>query len=277
MPKYNWSINDILWEEDAKKVFEKCRSPHERAFIAFTWISGARPAELCKRIVKEDFSIDEKQISVRVHTLKLGRTKSFTVEDRILTFTRPPGLSANIWIETVVAYVQGLPAGAQLFPYTTRWSEKFIPARGMEAIGKPIAPYHLRHSCFTHGARNGWTAPTLMHFKGAKSLKSVEPYIHAVPFVVQMENMRKSKTTVAPSGLNTISEVMKGDISETNNRPAEVVEPILPAVPVQATQAQATGNPNPIQPANPGSWNQPTTNPSTSAPPTTSGPNKPKP
>ena len=78
-----------------------------------------------------------------------------------------------------------------MLAYSTRWMEKLINRLGLEAIGKKISPYHLRHSVFTWLARNGWDAYAIKYWKGAATLASVEEYIHARPQVVELEYLHR--------------------------------------------------------------------------------------
>ena len=64
---------------------------------------------------------------------------------------------------------------------------------GMKALGKELSPYHFRHSVITWLARHGATIEQLMYFKGARSLSGIAPYLHAVPSVIKLENLRRSR------------------------------------------------------------------------------------
>ena len=185
--KYAHPINDILFEEDIRAMFARAKNDRERLALALDWVSAGRPEEIA-RLKKEDVLIAQDRVTLHIQTLKLGRTKGFTADHRNLEFDRPTGLNEIVWLELIIKRALACAPGELLLPLTSRWHELAINRLGVEALGKKISPYHLRHSVLSHKAASGYSIPQLMHFKGAKSAKSVEPYLHLRPFVVKMQN-----------------------------------------------------------------------------------------
>lgn len=189
MGKYGHDIRDLVFEEDVRLMLAKCRNDRERLLLSFLWTTGARPAEI-NQVVKEDISVYENSISIKLKTLKLGRAKGFVIENRTLEFDRPMGLDENVWLEIIArAAIAAMPT-AKLLGFTTRWISKTINRLGTEAIQKPISPYHLRHSVLSYKAASGYTIDQLMHMKGAKSVESISTYLQARPFYINMKNER---------------------------------------------------------------------------------------
>jgi integrase len=190
MPRYNYDINSLLFEEDIDRMFKIAKNDYERAAIAFLWVTGARPMEIID-LTKEKIIIREDKVIINIKTLKLGKSKKFSVNERQLEFDRLRGLDENKYIETIVKVTIMAPQESQILPYSKRWMEQVITRLGVKALDKPISPYHIRHSFYTWAARNGWTLDRLKQHKGAKDYKSVWGYLNAVPFVVQLQNLKR--------------------------------------------------------------------------------------
>jgi integrase len=193
MPKFNDNISEegILNEDEVRRMFNKCGNDYERALIAFAWATGARPSELLE-IKKEDVIVEEDKIVVFLNTKKLKKGTTFQMKKRQLEFDRPQGMEMNPFIEFIAEYMRcfkydDLP----IFPYTTtRWMNKVMHRAGEAALGRQISVYHLRHSAITREAQKNASIAGLMHFKGAKSLRSVLPYVHATPYKIMMERKK---------------------------------------------------------------------------------------
>jgi len=195
MPRYSWDVEDILFEEDVRKMYDRA-NPNEAALISLLWLTGARPGEIALLKV-QDVTYSSDKLSILLKTLKRRKGGEFKVKERTLGFSRTTGFNTNIYIETIVSHVSKLPNDSEtkVLGYTTRWMEKKINKLGEEAIGKKLSPYHFRHSVMTWLAKNGYTMDRLKYFKGS-TLQSVEPYIHAQPQLIKIENMRRSRAPI---------------------------------------------------------------------------------
>jgi integrase len=192
MPKYKVDISTILFEEDVRKIYNEAKNAEERVFVSLLWTTGARTKEILL-LTKEDIQYSPDRVNILLKTLKLGQRKTFMVKERTLEFERPQGVNCNIYLETIINYVKTLSPEARLLERSNRWAQYITNKLGVKAMGKPISPYHFRHSCMTWLLRNGATPDMAMHFKGSASIKSIEPYIHAVPFVVKEQNRRRAQ------------------------------------------------------------------------------------
>jgi integrase len=192
MPRYNSDISELLYEEDVNKMFARAKSPKEAYLVAIFWITGARPSEVVE-LQKKDFALGEHTLRITISTKKLGKTNEFILRHRTLEFERPEGYNSNPYIETIIRHMKVAPEVGYVLPYTTRWAEKTINRLGMETIGKLISPYHFRHSVLSHHASKGMNTIDLMAFKGAKSINSVAPYLHAKPFVVKSKDLERGR------------------------------------------------------------------------------------
>jgi site-specific recombinase XerD len=198
MPRYNFDVKDfLLFEEDVRKMYDMANN-NEAVLISILWLTGARPGEIAILNVP-DVTYTPDLLKIRLKTLKKGKGGDFAVTERTLEFERPKGMDVNIYIETIINHVAKLPnnEGSRVLPYTTRWAEKHITKLGTEALGKQLTPYHFRHSVMTWLAKKRWTLDQLKYFKGANSLRSIEPYIQAVPQVINMENLKRARKVAA--------------------------------------------------------------------------------
>jgi len=200
MPKYKWKIEELLFEEDVRNIYDHARLNDERVLVSLLWLTGARPAELMrskanekKGITIDEFKINTNSLEITLKTLKRGTKDNFQVKQRNLVFERGTK-QQNIYIETIINHIKSLLPESELLPYTTRWGEKVINRLGREAIGKPISPYHFRHSVMTWLMQNGKSELEVQYFKGASSLAGVRPYLHAKPNVIRLENLRRNRT-----------------------------------------------------------------------------------
>ncbi len=220
MPRYSWDIKDLVFEEDVRKMYEKADNKREAVLVSILWVAGPRPAEI-KELKKENFRISENQVSITIATKKLGKDGKFKVKDRTLDFPRTLGVAANLYMETIVQWVQSLQPDTFVLDYTTKWQENTINDLGTKAVGKRLCPYHLRHSVMTWLARNGATVEQIAHFKGG-TVASALQYLHAVPYVVQLENLRR--------GRNQIGQQIGVAAAPSLPEPAQSSEPPAPVI-----------------------------------------------
>lgn len=192
MPRYNSDISVLLYEEEVSAMFARARSPKEAYLVSILWTTGARPSEILE-LKKDSFYFDRSTLRITLTTKKLGDSKEFMIRERTLEFERLENIEANPYIEQIVNFVNAAPNDGFILPYTTRWCEKVINRLGMEALNKMISPYHFRHSVLSHLASKGFGVTELKEFKGAKSIQSVEPYLHAKPFVIRAKHLEREK------------------------------------------------------------------------------------
>ena len=192
MPKYGWKIDELIFEEDAKAMYKHAKNEKETVLISLLWTTGARPEEL-HMLKREKVEFNDQTLLLTIPTKKLGKEGTFKIRERPLEFARPNGLDTNIFIETIIKYAKDLPPETFLLPNTTRWQENVVNRLSQAAMGKKLCPYHFRHSVMSWMAHSGATIEQLMHFKGALSVMSVSPYLHAKPYIVVLATQRRTR------------------------------------------------------------------------------------
>ncbi len=182
--KYSHDISDLIDAKDVRKIYEEAKTSREQTLICFLWISGARPSEILE-LKREDIKLiydpekDLEFVSFTFPTKKLNaQGDKFVLKTRQIKIVRPQN-PQDLYIETILQYVRPFEPYERLFHYTTRWAQKVVNRLGRNSIGKKLSPYHFRHSALTRESAAGRTLDQLMHLKGAKSLDSVKPYLHA--------------------------------------------------------------------------------------------------
>jgi site-specific recombinase XerD len=202
MPKYAWDIKNLLFEEDVKAMFDK-GDTYERLLVSILWTTAPRTSEAIE-LVRENVTYNINTVSITLKTLKLGKSKAFAIDHRTLTFKRPGMADSNMYLESIINQVRTLPPEGRLLPFTRRWADLVTNRLGMKAIGRPIAPYHFRHSVLSHMAREGASIDQLKHFKGAKDIDSIVMYLHARPYIVEMELQRRNRNQDTTPHTSTI-------------------------------------------------------------------------
>ena len=199
MPRYAHDITDLLSPEDVRKLYDAAKSPREQVLVCLLWITGARPSELLE-LTTEAITLtkaDEETgapatVSFVLPTKKLQADGTkFVLKTRQLRMARPEGLEMNIYLETIIDYLKRLRPGDRVMSYTRRWAEKIINRLGRDALGKQLSPYHFRHSAIMRESAAGRTLDQLMHYKGAKSVDSVKPYLHARAYDIILPTTKK--------------------------------------------------------------------------------------
>jgi len=188
MPKYSCvNINKLLTEKDVKALYSKCKNNYERTFLALVWIFGARPSEVLE-VSKEDVNLIEEEtiLTVRFATKKLKDKTSFVLKERTLGVERQTEISKmDPLVEMIVSQKLNTMDSRRLIPRSRRWAVGFLHRVGMEALGEKVCPYNFRHSALTRESAKGRTIDQLKHMKGAEDWRSVNPYLHAKPFLLR--------------------------------------------------------------------------------------------
>jgi len=192
MPRYNWKISDLIYEDEVLRMYKAAKNNNERVLISILWITGGRINE-CLAISKEDVMPFDEEVHIIMPTEKLRGDQRFAVEERILKFDRPKGIISSVFVETIIAATNNLLPNDKLINRGWRWANGVVTRLGIQELGKPICPYHFRHSRFTILANNGYDAWQLKAIKGSKRLASVEVYVHTVPELVKLGNMDQTR------------------------------------------------------------------------------------
>lgn len=224
MPKYTETVKQLLYEDDIRKMWQNTPYESDRVILSVLWFTGARPSEVINLKRKNvNWGIDEHGqdfFQMKLETKKLGKVDGFVVTERVLTSSRPLGMKANIYIETIIRWCMKLEPEDYLLVggRTTRWLNK-VMHRLSKTIGHVWSVYHFRHSVFSHMARNRASLSDIMDWKGAAHPSSVMRYIHAAPAYIQIENQRRERDLYTPK-----REVMERYNTEVINRKIEKQE-----------------------------------------------------
>ena len=269
MPKYSFDIEEILFEEDVRRMYD-LGSKEEALWISFLWLTAGRPQEILK-LKPEDIAVGSSKLTVTISTLKKkkkGMMKrrhrakcpgwkahqpchqcwgeglppdpegEYHLKVRQLSFTREFGLNQNIYLETIANAVQETRQGDRILPYGNRWGEKAINRLGMQVTGHILCPYHFRHSVCLWLRRNGWSPYDIRDFKGAESITSVDDYVRSTPQLVELENLNRNKHQ--PPFIKSIN--LPPRVKSEQKKEGEI--PAIPATPTpQASTIQEDEQP----------------------------------
>jgi len=178
MPKYKCEIDYIIRETDFKRIFNQASTYHDKTMITLLWITAGRPVEI-RALTKNDIFIDYQKgiLVVTIETKKLGKPGSFVVRKRRLKIrvdiNRP-------YIQVIDKHLKRLKDNdTPVINYLKNTFLNKVKKLCYDALGKDLCSYNFRHSRMTILAENGMTEDELMRFKGARTKKSVAPYVHA--------------------------------------------------------------------------------------------------
>lgn len=189
MPKYLTDIKTMVYDEDIQKIMNVTCFKKHHVILALCYLTGARPSELIDlRRKNVDYGAD--YFRIKLPTLKLANTQGFAVTDRVLSFSRPIGSQANLYVETIISWARQLQPEDRMFVDCSdvRSLNRLMHKLSMAALGKPLSVYHLRHTRLSLLSRAGATLGQIQSFKGASNPASALRYIHAAPIVVKLEN-----------------------------------------------------------------------------------------
>jgi integrase len=171
MPKYKKLWWDLVQQgmgrfikiEELDLMLKRCERSIEKVMLILLYYTGARPSELLE-LTKENFRTTEKTLFISIPTKKRGETRTIPLPLK------------NPRISFVANYIDAIPSGI-----------KFLKSRfkNIQSIKKFVykvsdnkyTAYFFRHNLLSILANSGATVYELKTWKGAKSIKSVEPYI----------------------------------------------------------------------------------------------------
>lgn len=169
MPKYkkDW------WEKakqfkveliDEKKLVEmlsKCQNEFEKICLILLYYTGARPSELVN-LKWKNIELDKNKVKITLPTTKkgIGRTIFLPLNDYTKILIEERQFKNGEW------YILPYQKGYRIRDLIYRLSNNELTA------------YFFRHNRLSQLALAGVDIHTLKYFKGAKSLSSVEDYIH---------------------------------------------------------------------------------------------------
>lgn len=192
MPKYLRSDPSAeIRREDVERMVNALRDLRDRALIVFLWLFGPRPSEVLE-MRAEDIDIEPTTIVARIPTKKIKSKEHFEVVKRELKVRRP---HPRDWlIEELVKYVSIMKKAdplCRLWALNRQRMYDIVARASEKGLGRRIAPYTFRHSRLTKLARAGWGIEELKYWKGARTLKSIEPYLHARPVEMDLKEVER--------------------------------------------------------------------------------------
>jgi integrase len=179
MPEYTKDISHIVTYNETESMIKGRPSLRDKALISLLYLTGSRPGEIVlnrkanEGFKKTDITFDGKFVILKIKTLKLGKRGKnkgkFIIDERELEIPKKAPFMNHIlrW--------QKKCQNEFLFEISTTRVWQIID----KASDKRLTPYNFRHSRFTKLRKLGASKDDLMEFKGAKDIRSVEPYLHA--------------------------------------------------------------------------------------------------
>lgn len=211
MPRYKTNIERILSEDEYTQMYQRSKDDNERRLMLCLWLSGARPAELlmvkgsdCAYDKPEDVK-EKKNLRIRVPTEKLHDDGQFQIRERVLEWPRN-----SKWVELLIPLLPAEPHLFLLWPEEStrpsiatleKRSQRIINRLSQEVVGTPLSPYHFRHGLLTNMGEakneNGeyqFNIFDLKAWKGAKTTKSVEGYVHSRAPLLNMGAINRNRS-----------------------------------------------------------------------------------
>jgi len=180
-------IKYIIRENDFERLFRNCNNRRDRAWITVLWLTGCRPTE-ARQLNKEHIKIEEDKTSFLLSTLKIAFKKKdgFIIEKRNLVLNISKD---HRYIKNLQIYINHFKPEQRIFDFVDRTGEYIISRLSKRALNIELCPYNFRHSRMTLLAEKGATKETLKKFKGARSDRSINEYLHAraVEYDVEVE------------------------------------------------------------------------------------------
>lgn len=173
-------LHRVMQNIDSDSVKGKAQA---KALVTLLYYTGARPGEILE-LKGQDVLREKNYMYLHLSTLKGGIPRKIT-----LSFRKP-------YIKEAWAYIkQVFPTWYIFHKYRGSYSRLKTTKKGdmkeyKEVSYKlryyfkkwfkdiPVPPYFLRHNCFSIMAEKGASDQEIRMAKGARTVKSVAPYIH---------------------------------------------------------------------------------------------------
>jgi integrase len=178
MPEYsNAEIEHIIRADEFERIFRNAESRRDKVWLLVLYLTGARPSEILE-MKRNQIIIEGSKITFRIETKKLTSRKHrrFMVLKRTLVLNL---INHPHYIRTFESYLNRYSENDLIFNFSRRTGNNIVSRICKKALGLDLCPYNFRHSRMTVMAERGKTDEELMRFKGARSIKSVRPYVHA--------------------------------------------------------------------------------------------------
>jgi integrase len=179
MPKYNVDITHIITPGEAEDMIKLAKKLRDKALIAILYLTGARPGEIClnkkvnEGLKKGDIQISGNYVIFKIKTLKLGKhgknKGKFLIDERELEIPK------EVPFMNYILRWRHRALNSFMFPISTTRAWQIVH----DLSGERFTPYNFRHSSMTKLRKAGASKDELQEIKGARDVRSVEPYLHA--------------------------------------------------------------------------------------------------
>lgn len=158
----NFETN-LLTENDLEYWLSRCKDETDTLICLLLYYTGARSSEICM-LTWLNFNVLDNLISINIPTLKkgIGRTVFIPI---------------NKYTEFIIEKLRSISPSqkSNLVLNGLKWYN--VRDRIYRITENTMCPYFFRHNRLSQLATAGVNMYELKHFKGAKRVDSVEPYI----------------------------------------------------------------------------------------------------
>ena len=176
MPRYNFTREDVLSQEEVQEMLDKARVNWVKALIAMLYIYGCRVNEAL-HMRRRDFSIVDGQLHANIPVSKKGKQQqgAFDKSRHILRVSLEAPFMKYLtdYLATIVEpdeYVWQI-GGTWKSASTTAWRE-------IKALNPKCTPHIFRHTRLTKLALKGASALALQDWAGWKDTRPAQNYLH---------------------------------------------------------------------------------------------------
>lgn len=169
--------------DNLSRLSHRVKTPELRAFFILLYLTGRRPVELLELKVG-DINKKGRYYAVDIPTAKRGLFSLIYLPKTSLT-DEVFSLYRNMWREmflfnSLICRSRNIVRYKDKNGNTTVKTYEHKSARIYSLIKRAtgLNPYYFRHHRFSDIARKGASPFEIMHLKGARDLKSVQPYVH---------------------------------------------------------------------------------------------------
>lgn len=158
-----------------------------KALVILLFYTGCRPSEALE-VTAQDIKKEDNFLVIWLKTLKKGKPRKLLIsfKHRYISFLYK--YANNFYPDFFIFWKFKSKYIKKNKNNNIETSKKiyYLFKKISKGIGIDIVPYYLRHNRFSLMAEKGATYEMIKHFKGAKTLASVEPYVH-----LSKEKLRK--------------------------------------------------------------------------------------
>ena len=154
-----------LSRSEVEAMVSRAERLRDKAFIAFLYLSAARVGEVCRRLRREDFWVEDSFLLVNLPT-----EKNRDVDERLVPMPLWDPLT-----QVVIRYLETLRPDEVCWPFSQQYARKLVKKLG----GPEVHPHLLRHTRLTHVVREyRLNEFDLMKLAGWSDPRPAKKYVH---------------------------------------------------------------------------------------------------